>query len=235
MEVAFKSDEDMAQEAHKGITLYGGIEGEQENIEEKKERKAKLKELSAKLKKTYKGKEDSFNGEDVIDEYNAAGCWRASRYYHFEAFLQDIDIEIASADTDIAISKSKIAAYNKNLKKQREACRAYLLSKGLRTKEDCEAKIQDYVKLMDDCRDNIAKAKTMREQFYQKALEDDREREKEIPSVEDMVKMNVESIMTDLRPMETETSAASANAVKKSWCYFDGRGRLHFRKTARVG
>ena len=238
IEVAFKSDEDIAQEAHKGITLYDGIEGEKRSIEEKKERKAKLKELSAKLKKTYKGKEDSFNGEDVIDEYNAAGGWRASRYYHFEAFLQEIDIEIASADSDMALSKSKIAAYNKNLKKlreQRESCRAYLLSKGLRTTEDCEAKIQDYVKLMDDCRDNIAKAKTMREQFYQKALEDDREREKEIPSVEDMVKMNVESIMTDLRPMETETPAASANAIKKSWCYFDGRGRLYFRKTARVG
>lgn len=238
IEVAFKSDEDIAQEAHKGITLYDGIEGEKRSIEEKKELKAKLKELSAKLKKTYKGKEDSFDGEDVIDEYNAAGGWRASRYYHFEAFLQEIDIEIASAESDMALSKSKIAAYNKNLKKlreQRESCRAYLLSKGLRTTEDCEAKIQDYVKLMDDCRDNIARAKTMREQFYQKALEDDREREKEIPSVEDMIKMNVESIMTDLRPMETETSAASANAVKKSWCYFDGRGRLHFRKTARVG
>ncbi len=238
IEVAFKSDEDIAQEAHKGIELYDGIEGEKRSIEEKKELKAKLKELSAKLKKTYKGKEDSFDGEDVIDEYNAAGGWRASRYYHFEAFLQEIDIEIASAESDMALSKSKIAAYNKNLKKlreQRESCRAYLLSKGLRTTEDCEAKIQDYVKLMDDCRENIAKAKTMREQFYQKALEDDREREKEIPSVEDMVKMNVESIMTDLRPMETETSAASANAVKKSWCYFDGRGRLHFRKTARVG
>ncbi|MGP1459520.1 MAG: hypothetical protein ACTTKL_09450 [Treponema sp.] len=238
IEAAFKSDEEIRQEAHKGMTLSGGIEGERGNIEEKKEQKQKLKDLSAKIKKTYKGKEESFNGEDVIDEYNAAGGWMASRYQNFKTFVQNIDIDIDRAEAAIESSKSKIAAYNKNLKKLSDlktSTAAYLSSKGLSTKEDCEAKIQDYVKLMDECGDNIDKAKSMREQFYQKAVEDNKAREKEIPSVDDMVKMNVESIMTDLRPMETETPAANAASIKKSWCYFDGRGRLYFRKSARVG
>ena len=226
--VAFRSDKELELEAQSGMT-WSGVAGEEKEIEQCKQEKQNIKEFASKLKKDYKGKESSFNASDVIDEYDSISSgWAVSRYNNFETFLQNMDKDIARVDDRIASAKGKISTYNKNLKKlrgQRDACLAYLASKGMKTQADCESKIQDYVSLMDACRDNVAKAKDMREQFYKEAVAYNKANEKKLLSVDELVRQNVDGIMGDLHPMDEEFKAKIkaendkrfGREVEKSW------------------
>ena len=111
----------------------------------------------------------------------------------------------------------------------------------MHSQKDCEEKIQDYVRLMDEARKNINRAKDMRAQFLQEAIAYNEANKKNILSVDKLVKLNVESIMNDLHPMDDEWKAKikaeneakkTGRDVKKAWCYFDKNGNLFFRKSA---
>lgn len=210
IDVAFRSDKDLELEAQSGM-IWSGIEGEEKEIERYRQEKQKIKDFAAKLKKDYKGKESSFNAAEVIAEYNSISSgWAVSRYNNFETFLQNMDKDIARADDNIASAKGRLSTYNKNLKKlqeQRKSCLAYLASKGMKTQADCESKIQDYVKLMDECKNNVDKAKDMRAKFYEEAVAYNKANEKNLLSVDELVKQNVDSIMNDLHPMDEEFKA----------------------------
>ena len=206
--------------------------------------------MIAQFKKDFKGKEDSYNHNDRegLRKYDVAGKTISWNYYDgkkgYDEALQDMERWIAGYDDEIATSKGYIKTYNKNLKKAMDtkaACKAYLDSKGLKTQEDCEAKIQDYVKLMDEARENVDKAKDMREQFLQEAIAYNEANKKNLLSVNELVKQNVDGIMNDLHAMDDEFKAKikaendkrfGRDNVQKSWCYFDKNGNLYFRKSA---
>ena len=250
IETAFKSDEEIAENAKNGIDWkFEGVDAEKKKIAEYEQNIKDLKEKLALFKKDYKGKEDSFSHQDreALGKYDAAGGtirwgWRNGRSGYDEA-LHDFDLFITGQEEGIARSKSFIKTYNKNLKKlteSRESCRSYLASKNMHSQKDCEAKIQDYVRLMDEAKKNIDKAKDMREQFLQEAIAYNEANKKNILSVDELVKLNVDGIMNDLHPMDDEWKAKIkaendkrfGSGVKKSWCYFDKKGNLYFRKSA---
>lgn len=252
IKIAFKSDEDIAKEAKESVYWrFEGVEKEQEKIEgfnnDIKDLKAKL----AQFKKDYKGKEDTFTRSDreALKKYDAGGYTISWGYKEgrsgYDDAIHDFERNIAFKEEQAATSKKYIKDYNKALKKgneSREACRKYLDSKGLKSEADCEAKIQDYVKLMQVARDNVSKAKDMREQFLQEAIEYNKANEKNLLSVKDLVKLNVDGIMNDLHPMDEEFKAkikaenderfGRTSDVKKSWCYFDKNGNFYIRKSA---
>lgn len=251
IETAFKSDEEIAENAKNGLDWkFEGVDAEKKKITEYEQNIKDLKEKLALFKKDYKGKEDSFSHEDrdALGKYDAAGGtirwgWRNGRSGYEEA-LHDFDLFITGQEEGIARSKSFIKTYNKNLKKltdARESCRSYLASKNMHSQKDCEEKIQDYVRLMDEARKNIDRAKDMRAQFLQEAIAYNEANKKNILSVDELVKLNVESIMNDLHPMDDEWKAKikaeneakkTGRDVKKAWCYFDKNGNLFFRKSA---
>lgn len=233
IDVAFKDDKDLEKEAHYGITLYGGVEGEQKSIEENTQKKKELKELAAKLKKQFKDKPVEWLGKDkeLYDKIDNMGVY-FNRYSNDISYaISAMESKEANLDSSINASKHKIQAYNKNLKKlqgQRESCRAYLASKGMKTEADCEQKINDYVKLMDECRIHVEKAKDMREQFYTEAVAYNKANERNLVSVDELVKQNVDGIMNDLHPMDEEYKAKikaendarfNRGEVHKSWEY----------------
>lgn len=251
IETAFKSDEEIAENAKNGIDWkFEGVDAEKKKIAEYEQNIKDLKEKLALFKKDYKGKEDSFSHDDreALGKYDTAVSnirwgWRNGRSGYDEA-LHDFDLFITGQEEGIARSKSFIKTYNKNLKKltdARESCRSYLASKNMHSQKDCEEKIQDYVRLMDEARKNIDRAKDMRAQFLQEAIAYNEANKKNILSVDELVKLNVESIMNDLHPMDDEWKAKikaenearkTGRAVKKAWCYFDKNGNLFFRKSA---
>ena len=250
IDIAFKSDEEIAENAKNGLDWrFEGVEVEKKKIAEYEQNIKDLKEKLALFKKDYKGKEDTFSHQNrgALEKYDAAGSTIRWGYLDgkqgYEDVLHSFDRFISGQEENLATSKSYIKAYNKNLKKMteaRESCRSYLASKNMHSQKDCEAKIQDYVRLMDEAKKNIDRAKDMREQFLQEAIAYNEANKKNILSVDELVKLNVDGIMNDLHPMDDEWKAKIkaendkrfGSGVKKSWCYFDKNGNLFFRKSA---
>ena len=250
IDIAFKSDEEIAENAKNGLDWrFEGVEVEKKKIAEYEQNIKDLKEKLALFKKDYKGKEDTFSHQNrgALEKYDAAGSTIRWGYLDgkqgYEDVLHSFDRFISGQEENLATSKSYIKAYNKNLKKMteaRESCRSYLASKNMHSQKDCEAKIQDYVRLMDEAKKNIDRAKDMREQFLQEAIAYNEAKKKNILSVDELVKLNVDGIMNDLHPMDDEWKAKIkaendkrfGSGVKKSWCYFDKNGNLFFRKSA---
>ena len=250
IEVAFKSDGEIAENAKNGLDWrFKSVDEEKKKIDEHEQNLKDLKEKLDLFKKDYKGQEDTFSHQDreALEKYDAAGGTIKWGYMEgkkgYEEALHTFALFITGQEEGIATSKSYIKAYNKNLKKMteaRESCRAYLASKNMHSQKDCESKIQDYVHLMDEAGSNIDKAKDMREQFLKEAIAYNEANKKNILSVDELVKQNVDGIMNDLHPMDDEWKAQIKaendkrfdREVKKSWCYFDKNGNLYFRKRA---
>jgi len=247
IDIAFKSDESIKETAKNGINWrFEGVEAEQKKVDELTEQNKNLKELTAKIKKDFKGKEFDFLGKDkeLFDELERAGTYFNRYAKTFDQIERSIEYTLSYLDDKIATTKNYIKIYNKNLKKEldtRAACKAYLDSKGLKTQEDCENKIQDYVKLMGEARSNVDKAKDMRDQFLQEAIAYNEANKKTLLSVDELVKQNVDGIMGDLHAMDDDFKAKikaendkrfGRDSVKKSWCYFDRNGNLYFRRSA---
>ena len=245
--VAFRSDESIADEAKQGVSWrFDGIEEEQKKVSELTAQKKELKDLVAKIKKEYKDKEFDFGGKDaeLLDKLESFGTYFNRYARTYSQIERDIEHAESNLDDKIATSKGYIKQYNKNLKKlkdSRESCLAYLKSKGLNTREDCENKITDYVHLMDECKANVEKAKTMRTQFYMEAVAYNEANKKNLLSVDELVKQNVDGIMGDLHTMDDEWKAKikaendrrfGRDNVQKAWCYFDKNGSLFVKKSA---
>ena len=124
--------------------------------------------------------------------------------------IEKLDAEIEDCQKKIADGKHYVSEFNKQYKKldgQRTSCKKYLESKGIKSPEDCQSKINDYVRLMDEARSNAEKSKDMREQFYNEAVAYNKANEKNLLSVDELVKQNVDSIMGDLHAMDDEWKA----------------------------
>jgi hypothetical protein len=245
IDVAFKSDSDISEEAKNGVSWrFEGVEKENAKIAENTERIKNVKQLLKDFQKEYKGRENEpIELPKEISElpYCYLSSW--NKYTPKQIVERVEQSTLTTLDNDVASSKAYVKQYNKNLKKlndSRESCKAYLDSKGMKTREDCESKIQDYVKLMDECRSNVAKAKDMREQFYKEAVAYNEANKKNLLSVDELVKQNVDGIMNDLHPMDDDFKARikaendrrfGRDNVKKSWCYFDSDGRFYIKKS----
>lgn len=244
IDVAFRSDDSIAEEAKNGVPWrFENLEAEQKKLNELSNQKKRLKEISVKFKKNYKDKSVDFLGADadLYKELEHMNLYINRYTKDFTQIVHAMEYEEKRLDDAISDSKDCIKRFNKNLKKltdTRKACLSYLSSKGMKDKEDCEQKIQDYLKLMDEARNNVDKAKDMREKFYNEAVAYNKANEKNILSVKELVKMNVDDIMNDLHPMDdefkakikAENDARFGRNVAKSWCCFDRNGNFYIQK-----
>lgn len=250
IDIAFKSDEKIEQTVQDKMPYsFESVERCKEiqsnNLKSAKEWKDKQKALE----KQFKGKEDSFDISKTDFDYVLD--WREKQLppkKQLEIAIKELDRIIANYENRAAEQARKIKDYNRLLKKEkdtRDACQKYLANKGMKTEKDCNDKIADYVGLIDAAKTNIEKAKDMRDTFLQQAIAYNKANEKNILSVDELVKQNVDSIMNDLHPMDDEWRAKikaenderfgrNESDLKKAFCYFDKEGNLWFRKSAFV-
>ncbi len=248
IDVAYKSDEDIEKEVLNTMWRFDGVEKTQEQIDSNLAGAKEWEKKRKDLEKKWKGKEEEFTA-NTLGEYSyivEGDRWTGYKKQGaagLKSALESIDKFIADYENRAAESRKLLKDYNKAMKKEkdlRESTNKYLQSKGLRSREDCEDKIKDYLKLMDTARNNVEKAKDIREQFYVEAVAYNEANKKNLLSVDELVKMNVDSIMNDLHPMDdewkakikTENDKRFGRDVSKSWCYFDKNGNLYFRKSA---
>ncbi len=246
IQIAFEEDETILKRAKNEVSWrFDGVENEQKKVDDNTAKAKEWEQKKKDLAKEWKGREDSFDATQT--EYRNHYGWNEEKTGKkgLETLLKNIDRYIADYENRAADSKKLIKDYNKAVKKlkdSRESCKKYLSSKGMNSKEDCNAKIEDYVKLISEAKNNLGKADKMREEFYRKAVLDNEVNKKNILSVDELVKLNVENIMNDLHPMDDEWKAKikaendekfgrNKTDVKKSWCYFDKNGNLWFRKS----
>ena len=245
-DIAFESDEEIKHRAEMK-TLYGGrIDKIQEEYEKfGKEKKAAEKTL-ADFKKATKGKGKDFNVDDYAMDYPLGyfGSWDAKTGEEgLKVAISRLEGKLRGITDSYESSKRSVVRFNKEYKKYintKESTKAALAAKGINTTGDVDAKIQEYVNLMDEARNNVDKAKDMYDDFYKAAVADNLSKQKDLLSVDEQVELNVESIMNDLHPMDdelrakikAENEARNNSIVKKSWCYFDKKGNLYFRKSA---
>lgn len=253
IDIAFESDKEIESRCNNVLPfrMNRSLEG---LVEENKRNKAGLdsaKKAITILTKKYKGKEEKWKEDysKIADELNALDISNlyisTFRTQSFDETIGDLNDSSRSLQANIDSNNSYIRMYNKTktkLEKTREATRKYLESKGMNTKEDCEQKIQDYVKLMDTAKENAAKAKDMRDEFYRKAVEDNARNEKNLLSVDELVKENVDSIMGDLHPMDddfkakikAENDRRFGRVAKSLPLFFIMDGRLYINRS-RIG
>ena len=250
IDIAFQSDEKIRENAKNGISWrFEGVEEEQKKIDDMTTTKKELKELAAKIKKQYKGKEIDFFGADkeLYDQLDNKGIYINQYFHNPEEIVGKIEYRESSLDDDIATSKNYIKTYNKNLKKAtdlRDSTKAKLEKQGMKDKAACENKIQEYVKLINAARDNVANAKEVYNTFYKQAVKDNEANEKNLFPVDELVKQNVDGIMNDLHAMDDDFKAKikaendkrfGRDSVKKSLVFArDSKGnlRLYIRKSA---
>lgn len=122
----------------------------------------------------------------------------------------------------------------KRMENAKKSMMENLAKRGIKTREDAEVKRAEYTKLMLQARKDSEKADEMKEEFYQAAVKELAERVLDLPSLEDSIKMNVESIRNNLHPMDEEWKAkieAELTAFKKSMpLFFCKEGRIFIRK-----
>lgn len=204
VEIAFQSDDVLAKKANDAMHSWSfSVESHTKRYEEENAEAKKYKKLYDELVKKYKGKEDTF-------ENNGAYYTRRNGKEGYEEALTYIGRSYESHKASANNYKETLTHYNKELKKltdSRESCRKFLANKGINNEADCDAKIKTYVQFMETAKANIEKAKTMRAQFLEEAIKDNKAKEKVLPSLDEMIKDNISSIMNDLHPMDDEFKA----------------------------
>lgn len=140
--------------------------------------------------------------------------WTAKRKTAAEDWNQNAvdlaDKQLANIQKFLDGQKEKIDSLKKDLKRFENAKKSMietLAKRGIKTYEDAENKKSEYRKLMLKASADIEKAEEMKEEFYQVALKDQVKKNKLIPSMKDMVQMNVEAIRNNLHPMDEEFRA----------------------------
>lgn len=225
------------------------IERQQNQVTNYKNKLQKLDSAEDEFKRTWKGKEDSYNPSyykssgPYANQFEDSGFtlayeWRAGKDGYKDA-LESIKRYKDSYASDIKYSMANITQYNKEIKKaenSQKAVLSYLDSKGIKTPEDLERKIQEYVGLMDEAKKNAEKSESMRAEFYKKAVEDNAQKAKTLPSLNEQIKMNVDSIMNDLHPMDEEWKAKLKERLYEQYpdlrksLFVMYKGRLFIRK-----
>lgn len=250
IDVAFESDKDIERRCNDVLPfrMNRSLEGLQEENKRYKAGLDNAKKAITVLTKKYKDNEEKWN-EDYskiskeLNELDISNLYISTfRTQSFDETIGDLNDSLRSLKSNIDSNNSYIRMYNKTktkLEKTREATRKYLESKGMKSREDCEQKIKDYVKLMDTAKENAAKAKDMRDEFYKKAVEDNARNEKNLLSVDELVKENVDSIMGDLHPMDNDFKAKIRaendkrfrRVAKSLPLFFIWNGRLYINRS----
>lgn len=250
IDAAFESDEKLAEKAEKATLPYSyKIKNIENELETGKKNLGDVKKVISSLTKKYKGKEDKWRSDfetirEEVDNMHLYGLYtNSSINYSFENFLAKLEeLEERLYPGIIAQSSSYLRMYNKELskaQKTRDATKKYLESRGMFTKGDCEQKIQDYLNLMNLAKENAGKEEEMRAEFYKKAVADNAANEKNLLSVSELVKQNVDSIMNDLHPMDAEWKAKIKAENEKRFAkslpmFFIMNGRFYINKNVRI-
>ncbi len=251
IDIAFETDESIGKKADEKLPWGSTLKGTQENIDNYKASVGNAKKAIAALTKKYKGKKDEWEKDfpQILKETEKLGLpgfylspWST---WSLEEYIDYLNRKKKNYEDEIVSLNSRIRQYTsekRKLEKTREAQKKYLESKGIMSADDGARKIQDYVKLMDTARNNVAKAKDMRAEFYEKAVADNKANEKNLLSVDELVKQNVDSIMSDLHPMDEEWKARIKaendkrfGRVSKSLpMFFFMNGRFYINKSVKV-
>jgi len=244
IDAAFKEDSKLDEEAKQGVSWRFKSVAESEKVIDKYSEQVKTaKEAIKMFEKKYK---DNLNEKiDVppkLKDLDFAYLWDS--HLSVKDLLRSLNDCVSTTERTVEEHKASIRTYKKNLKKlqgKREACQQYLEQNGMKTEADCEQRIKEYVSLIDECRQNVDNAEKMRDTFYQKAVEENKKNEKNLLSVNELVENNVDEIMGDLHEMTDEFKAKikdendkrfGRDNVKKSWCYFDKKGKFYMSKSA---
>ncbi len=249
IKMAFKSDEALEKNAEKSVFRFGDtLEGKKTDLKNAQERLNKTTKLISSLTKKYKGKNDKWRDDyekikEEVRDMDLPGVYfdRATQY-SFKGFVEELEKNRKYNSDIIARSNSYLRMYNKELSKltkTRDATKKYLESKGMTTESDCEQKIQDYLNLVHIAEENVKKAKSMKEEFYKKAVADNAANEKNLLSVGELVKQNVDSIMNDLHPMDAEWKAKIKTENEKRFAkslpmFFIMNGRFYVNKNVKI-
>lgn len=249
IDVAFESDKELVKKAEHAVLPFSyTIENLENELEARKKDLSNVKKVISSLTKKYKGKEDKWQADfekirAEVKDMHMYGFYSSSTDNTLEKFLHNLKaLGERLYPQIIAKNSSYLRMCNKELQKAqktREATRKYLESKGMFSKDGCEQKIQDYLKLMNTAKENVEKAKDMKVKFYKKAVADNEANKKNLLSVSELVKQNVDSIMNDLHPMDAEWKAKIKAENEKRFAkslpmFFIMNGRFYVNKNVRI-
>lgn len=249
IDIAFESDKELVKKAEHAVLPYSyTIENLENELEARKKDLSNVKKVISSLTKKYKDKEDKWQADfekirAEVKDMHMYGFYSSSIDNTLEKFLHNLKaLGERLYPQIIAKNSSYLRMCNKELQKAqktREATRKYLESKGMFSKDDCEQKIQDYLKLMNTAKENVEKAKDMKVKFYKKAVADNEANKKNLLSVSELVKQNVDSIMNDLHPMDAEWKAKIKAENEKRFAkslpmFFIMNGRFYVNKNVRI-
>ncbi len=249
IDVAFESDKELVKKAEHAVLPYSyTIERVENALETRKKDLSNVKKVISSLAKKYKGKEDKWQADfetirEELKNMSLPGIFPSMwMNYTYSKVIDELKrCEKYNSDL-LARDSSYLRMCNKELskaQKTRDATKKYLESRGMYSKGDCEQKIQDYLNLMNQAKENAGKAKEMRAEFYKKAVADNAANEKNLLSVSELVKQNVDSIMNDLHPMDAEWKAKIKAENEKRFAkslpmFFIMNGRFYVNKNVRI-
>ena len=244
IDFAYKDEAKFDEEAKRGLSWqFKSVEDSEKTISEYSDSLKKVKKFIEMFEKKFKNNlDEEIEVPKELDSLKFLYLYQD--HISVKSLISELNDCANSYASNIDSNKSYIKTYKKNLKKlqgKQEACRKYLEQNGMKSKADCEQRIKDYVSLVDKCRQNVENAEKMRDKFFQEAVEDNKKNEKNLLSVDELVKLNVDEIMGDLHEMTDEFKAKikaendkrfNRDTVKKSWCWIDKNGKFRMTKSA---
>jgi hypothetical protein len=222
-------------------------------------------EAGEKLKKIVsKMKEDEPLPDNILETVGLESYSRGElcgyQGFNVKNVKANIDSFIKKNDESYKSAKQTKASYERIMRREEkrvtdliESAKTALKRQSITSKTAVDDKIKSLATDMTTKKDELGKMSEKREEYRQRAIEDIKKNQKTLPKLEDMVKQNVDSIVSTLRPMDEvkkwieegrkagktkEQISDEINArigIKKSWCYFqkdeDGNVRMYVTKS----
>lgn len=245
---AFENDESVKERVLSNFRYDNPVnynwtpEVSESNISFLTEKKKEYEDMKKKFMK--ENKRDTFDvSETKSGKYDTSETslryeWRQGAAAYDE-ILKTFDDKIESKNELISRNRKLITKFNNLMKNEfgkRDTLRDNLSSKGIKTPEDAERKMEEYSTLRIEAKEQIEKSKDMYNEFLEQAIKDNETRKKVIPSLEKQIKTNIESIRNDLHPMDAEWKAKIKDenekrfGIQKALFFRDGKliFGLHF-------
>lgn len=227
-----------------------------ENGEKLKKKLAKMDENEHFTRETLENADTGLQGYvyyDIIGGHNSASVTVKDVKGSIDKFIKEYDEKYKT-------EKQKKVSYERIIKKEEKRvndlianAKESLKRQSITNQNQLDEKITSLVTDMEVKKEELGKMDSKREEYRQKAVEDIKKNTKVLPSLNELVKQNVDSITRTLRPMdEVKTWIQEGRAkgkskdqisreinerigVKKSWCYFaktkNGQIKMYVKKS----
>lgn len=140
--------------------------------------------------------------------------------------IAELEREIKGKQNDIKREKLVL----KKLEDRKESAKLALERQGLTTDELIDNRVKELTIEFDKRKVLLENLVEKRAELIQKAKEEIAAQQKDLPSVKELVKMNVESIMSDLRPMdEVREEILNTRASMKKSLFLIKNGKFYIR------